>query len=80
MAKKKVKVGKEKALPKDHKKVPDKDIMGDPPEEKEGEKVESKPAHVPETMVTVRGTAVGGTRKMTKSEHDKWCEEQRKKK
>lgn len=49
------------------------------PEEKAGEEVEVEPAHVPETVIKVRGTAVGGTKLMTASEHAEYCEAEKKK-
>jgi hypothetical protein len=34
---------------------------------------EPAPAIVEEATITVRGTAVGGTQKMTQTEYDKYC-------
>ena len=69
----KVKVGEEITAGKGGKKAERKDIAIDPAElEQEEQIAESEPAVVPESTVTVRGTSVGGTRQMTKSEYDKW--------
>lgn len=46
-------------------------------EEKPGEEVVSEAAHVPEMIVTRRGTGVGGTRTMTKDEYDKEMKKER---
>ena len=46
-------------------------------EEKAGEEVVSEAAHVPEQIVTRRGTGVGGTRVLTKSEYDKEMKKER---
>lgn len=66
----KKKVGKKVTAGKDGKKGKVEDILGDPPEEKTGEKVEAEPAHVEEAFIRVRGTPVGGTRLMTQTEYD----------
>ena len=43
--------------------------------ESKGEEVAAEPAHVPPTVVKVRGTAMGGTKLMTEEEHAKYREE-----
>jgi len=74
--KEKVKIGEEITAGKDGKQTQRKDIEIDPP--KPAEKAEVAPAIEPEQIVTVRGTSVGGTRQMVKSEYDKWQKEQNK--
>lgn len=49
-------------------------------EEKPGEVVVSDPAIVEEATIMVRGTAMGGTRMMTPTEHKAYCAESAKKK
>jgi len=45
--------------------------------EKPGKEVVSEAAHVPEMVVTRRGTSVGGTRTMSKEDYDKEIEKER---
>lgn len=55
------------------------DIEEDVVEESPGEEVAAAPAHVPPTVVKVRGTSVGGTKLMSAEEHAEYCEAEKKK-
>ncbi len=57
-----------------------KTVKQEVPVEKKGEEVVSEPAHVEEAFITVRGTSVGGTQKMTQSEYDAYIAKTKKKK